>query len=433
MISLATISLLASSALAVGSYTFENVPLPTGAQYGFALGLSRNGQVVVGNYQRSDTRYGSFRWSPADGFTDLGYLYNGTSSAASGVSYDGLTICGQESHDSKNTSYRWRGNMYLVGGLPGATMGSLARGMSGDGKTIVGAAYTSNGAPHGFRWKPDTGSVDLPPISGHYSCTGWAVSADGRIVGGSSSQLAMYWDVNNVPHLLPAHGSDFYSEVYGVDKTGAYFVGATGPDVSHLGVCRWTPTSLLYIGKPTGQTTAYATCVSDNGTVIGVYGSPGGYFWTPQSGFVRLDTYLTAHGVNMNNFSILSIKGVSADGKTFTGHSAYNGQQFAYRATIQLPPTVTSVTFNPATILGGQTSTATVHMSANVEGDSLITLSSGNTAIATVPKTVTVKAGQSSASFIVTSSHQSVQKHLKITATRKLASVYGVLTINPNN
>lgn len=65
--------------------------------------------------------------------------------------------------------------------------------------------------------------------------------------------------------------------------------------------------------------------------------------------------------------------------------------------------TLSSLTLNPTSVAGGKTSQATVRLSAAApSGGAVVALNSSNTAAATVPASVTVPAGASSATFTVT-------------------------------
>ena len=66
-------------------------------------------------------------------------------------------------------------------------------------------------------------------------------------------------------------------------------------------------------------------------------------------------------------------------------------------------PQVASVTLNPASIAGGNASTATVTLASVPTTNATVTLSSSNASAATVPATVTVNAGTTTATFAVTS------------------------------
>ncbi|PYR49161.1 MAG: hypothetical protein DMF95_12720 [Acidobacteria bacterium] len=66
-------------------------------------------------------------------------------------------------------------------------------------------------------------------------------------------------------------------------------------------------------------------------------------------------------------------------------------------------PTLSSVTVSPTTVVGGNSSTGTVTLSAAApSGGAVVTLSSSNTGMATVPSTVAVAAGSTSRTFTVT-------------------------------
>src|SRR6266481_2211472 len=68
-------------------------------------------------------------------------------------------------------------------------------------------------------------------------------------------------------------------------------------------------------------------------------------------------------------------------------------------------PTLSSMALNPMSVTGGSTSTGTVTLSGPApSGGVAVSLSSGNTAAATVPASVTVAAGASSATFTVSTS-----------------------------
>src|SRR5215813_12008291 len=69
------------------------------------------------------------------------------------------------------------------------------------------------------------------------------------------------------------------------------------------------------------------------------------------------------------------------------------------------PSTLTTVSVNPASVVGGQGSTGTATLSGPAPtGGAVVALSSANSAVASVPASVTVAAGATSASFAVTTS-----------------------------
>src|SRR5207253_2592317 len=73
------------------------------------------------------------------------------------------------------------------------------------------------------------------------------------------------------------------------------------------------------------------------------------------------------------------------------------------------PPFASGVTLSPASVIGGNTSQATLTLSGRAPANgAVVMLSSSNTAAATVPASVTVTANTTSANFTVTTSTVSV-------------------------
>jgi uncharacterized repeat protein (TIGR03803 family) len=95
-------------------------------------------------------------------------------------------------------------------------------------------------------------------------------------------------------------------------------------------------------------------------------------------------------------------------------------------------PTVSSVTLNPTSVTGGSSSTGTVTLSsAAPSGGSTVSLSSSNTSVATIPSSVTVSSGQTSANFTVTTTSVTTTTTVVITATLGSSSAQATLTITP--
>jgi hypothetical protein len=97
------------------------------------------------------------------------------------------------------------------------------------------------------------------------------------------------------------------------------------------------------------------------------------------------------------------------------------------------PATVSlsSLTFAPDSVVSGNTSTGTVTAATSAPtGGVVISLSSGTPSLASVPSSVTIPAGSTSAMFSVSSESVAVATGLTITATSATA-VSSVLTVNP--
>ncbi len=98
--------------------------------------------------------------------------------------------------------------------------------------------------------------------------------------------------------------------------------------------------------------------------------------------------------------------------------------------TLTTTPSVASLTISPTSVMGGTNATGTVSLSAVApQGGTLVSLSSSNPSAATVPSSVTVPGGQSSANFTVTSIPVQGDTSVTITATYGSNNLMASLTV----
>lgn len=96
------------------------------------------------------------------------------------------------------------------------------------------------------------------------------------------------------------------------------------------------------------------------------------------------------------------------------------------------PPALESLTLDPNTVVGGNPSTGRVALNAPAPAGGLqVQLSSNNPNVASVPASVTVPAGQRSATFTVNTQAVASQTQVTITATLNGRSRSATLTVNP--
>ena len=94
--------------------------------------------------------------------------------------------------------------------------------------------------------------------------------------------------------------------------------------------------------------------------------------------------------------------------------------------------TLSSVAVNPASVQGGTPSTGTVTLSAAApSGGAAVTLSSGNTAAATVPASLTVPAGATSATFPVSTTAVTSSTPVTLSASYSGTTKTTTLTVTP--
>lgn len=95
------------------------------------------------------------------------------------------------------------------------------------------------------------------------------------------------------------------------------------------------------------------------------------------------------------------------------------------------PAALLSVTVSPSMVIGGTTSTGTVSLNGNVfTGSFVVSLSSGNPSVI-VPKSVTIPAGSSSATFSVTTKAVATATTVTITAKNGVIAKTGSISVVP--
>ena len=98
----------------------------------------------------------------------------------------------------------------------------------------------------------------------------------------------------------------------------------------------------------------------------------------------------------------------------------------------QPPPDLAGLSVSPATVAGGTPATGTVSLTLlALSGGSVVSLSSSNPTLATVPSSVTVAAGQSGAVFTITTAVVTTSTPVTITATYNGVTKQAVLTLDP--
>jgi probable HAF family extracellular repeat protein len=107
----------------------------------------------------------------------------------------------------------------------------LATGVSADGSVVVGSSFDSVPIQRAFRWRRDTGMIELPRLPGWPNAAAASVSGDGATVAGfcydSGASVATLWSP-----ALGVADLHWYLPTLGVDLTGWTLtsVNATTPD-----------------------------------------------------------------------------------------------------------------------------------------------------------------------------------------------------------
>jgi hypothetical protein len=128
----------------------------------------------------------------------------------------------------------------------------------------------------------------------------------------------------------------------------------------------------------------------------------------------------------------ISTQPVAINSSSSISASLNSSSQVATLAVLAAPVTVSSISLNPISVVGGASSQVTVTMSAAAPtGGAMISLLSNNTSAATVPSSVTVLAGSSSATFTVATSPVTGSSSPSISASYNSSSQGAILTVMP--
>jgi hypothetical protein len=126
-------------------------------------------------------------------------------------------------------------------------------------------------------------------------------------------------------------------------------------------------------------------------------------------------------GPGPNHFKLLAAAGAQPSDYLVTVRATSGGvvhdAAHLIRVMAQLPPPLQTPTFNSASIRGGTSSTGTVALAGPAPaGGGVISLLNGNPSVATVPATVTIPEGQTSAAFTVTTTSVAATTYVSINA-----------------
>jgi len=122
--------------------------------------------------------------------------------------------------------------------------------------------------------------------------------------------------------------------------------------------------------------------------------------------------------------------GTSIPGQTSDGYSYLYSVQTG--SGVPVGTTLSTFTLTPATVVGGNASRGTVTLTAPApSGGALVSLTSGNSAVAAVPASVTISAGATSTSFTVNTSSVNAVTAVQLNASYAGAIVSATLTVQP--
>jgi hypothetical protein len=187
---------------------------------------------------------------------------------------------------------------------------------------------------------------------------------------------------------------------------------------------KFVPSSVIGSKSSTGTVTLAATALSDITVALTVTSGNSAVASIP-------DSVVVPQGSSSATFTVVT-NPVSAK-TTVVVSAAANGTSKTASLTVTAN-TPTSVSFTANPITGGASTTAKVIFALPVFSDTVVALAitSGGSAIASMPSSVTVPAGSTNATWTVVSAPVSTTTTVQISATANGGTKTGTLTVKPN-
>lgn len=300
-----------------------------GSYYSLGYGLKPSGASadgsVVSAYVSNDSYY---VWTAAAGVTAIGGKWlggtadvsaNGSIISGSALGADGIT------HAAYYTVAT--GTWTTLSGLGRSIDGSesSAWGISGDGKTVVGLAWTTGVAANAVKSAPDNTLLNLG-VSGRAQAVNYDASVIAGYVRQGLSSYGVYWQNGTMTKMTDAQGN-LMPAVNGMSDDGTWLVGSSAANGQ-----TWRYNTLTHAVEwlgdfDTATTVQASTGISADGKIIVGYDrdfnappSTGqGTIWIEGTGMLNLTDYVLAQGVDLNGRTLGLPLGVSDDGRTFYG------------------------------------------------------------------------------------------------------------------
>jgi len=323
--------------------------------YSSAYDVSLDGTTVVGNTSRL-----GFVWKESTGSVTLPGVNGIVSSAAEGVSSDGMIVAGSVytlpwEHGQETCRWTLVEGQWVpetLGDLAGGEYRSYGRSMSPDGNVIVGLASSVLG-PEACRWMLAEGTWVLQGLGdlagGTYQSEAYGCSVDGSVVIGQGSSTAgrraFRWTSATGMKDLGVVGRLKWSVAWGCSGDGSVVVGTSYTTINKDGLAfRWTPaTGMVSLGVPLGGKTSEAFATSPDGSIVvgGITSSKWrrAFIWDAANGWRRVEDVLAAHNVfPPSGWVLVRANGITVTptGETVIVGFGFNpkGQTEAWRAVI---------------------------------------------------------------------------------------------------
>jgi uncharacterized membrane protein len=251
-------------------------------------------------------------------------------SSARGVSGDGLTVVGNSGSDG----FRWTASTGMVTlDRPIGSVGASANGINFDGSIIVG--FSHGAETEGLRWTPEgLQTLSTAPVTLYHVAAG-RINDDGSVIVGyghvaptpvSSTARTFRWTEADGMTITDLEPLAFLEDLSGDGLT------VVGSYPGFSAAFRWTADEgRVQLGSVPGASQTYALGVSYDGSVIVGHSNPAGgrgrgaWRWTADEGITYIGDL--AGGIPSNSATAVNSDGSVVVGYTYTGN-AWTGSEW---------------------------------------------------------------------------------------------------------
>jgi hypothetical protein len=156
--------------------------------------------------------------------------------------------------------------------------------------------------------------------------------------------------------------------------------------------------------------------------------------WTSDSSVADVGSSFGAIAGGTTSGTFTAFTRGQPDTRTVTFFAALDDVVVSAPLTVQAAPPIalSSVTFQPSTVNGGEGGIGRVNLSTATSASVFVPLATDNPGAVSMPSGVTLFSGDTSAMFSFVSANRSSAANVRVTATFGSASAAGVLTVNPS-
>lgn len=330
----AVLSLVCGSSASVSAQATRFQLLPEGGSaFAIARGISSNGSVLAGDFHA--TQFSSAvagRWVYPGPVPSLLGNFQGQPTSVDHLSRDGATVYGSNGF----TAFRWTPPAAPVPDPDGRTVDVTPDGAVRivSGRRQVGSATPQDlGAPAGFE------TASLVAISADGSAViGTATRIQpGRGYGGGDIEVreAALWRSSTGWTTLGTLPGDFHSSGLRISDDATVIAGQSEPEFGPTRAWRLVAQNMTDLGTLPGFEGASVTVSdmsADGAVIVGSVDGSVPFLWTPTLGMVSLESHLRSTGQDLDEWSLLSVTAVSADGSQVIGAGVIEGNLRQFQA-----------------------------------------------------------------------------------------------------